>query len=86
MWSSYFLCELYLTYELNRVLMPQLMQVVRGYSPRKSVSAGLGNYWLTKQHGADLPMLSHLESEKTCYNIPCRAAAFQHRRVLLLRL
>jgi hypothetical protein len=61
------------------------MQMVRGYSPRKSVDAGLGNYRLTKEHGADLPLLSHLESKKTCYNVPCRAAGFQHRRVLLLR-
>jgi hypothetical protein len=61
------------------------MQVARGYNSRKSVSAGLGNYLFTKEPGADLPLLSHLESEQTYYNTPYRIAAFQHRLVLLPR-
>jgi hypothetical protein len=85
MWSSCFLCELHWKLKFNHVLTLRFMQVVRGYSSRKSVSVGLGNSLLTKEPGVDLPLLSHLESEQTYYNIPCCVAASQHRLVLLLR-
>jgi hypothetical protein len=84
MQSSYFLCELYRRRDFNRRLTHHLMQVVRGYNSRKLLSAGLGNYLFSKEPGADLPLLSHLESEQTYYNTPYRIAVFQHRLVLLL--